>query len=124
MGENNHQWMKRGKENSSWKSDEKITNYGYKKIRCLDHPFRDIDNFVFEHRLVAEKFLLNEENSIEIDGSKYLRDDYIVHHKDHNKLNNSVGNLQVMKKSEHSYLHAKETTLEKDPKTGRFLPRK
>lgn len=105
-GEKNHQYGLKGCENSSWKSDKKVTNYGYIKIRCLEHPFKDCDGFVFEHRLIAEKYLLNNENSIEINGKKYLKPNYAVHHKDENKINNNPENLEIMTKEEHSKIHA------------------
>lgn len=124
-GANNHQYGLRGKLNPTWKSDEKISNYGYKMIRVLEHPFCNCDGFVFEHRLIAEKYLLNDENSIEIDGEKYLKKEYIVHHKDKNRLNNNIENLEVMKKSEHSSRHSAEKLNEiKRDSLGRFLPRK
>lgn len=34
---------------------------------------------------------------------------YVVHHKDGNKLNNDVSNLQILTKEEHYYLHKKIT---------------
>lgn len=105
-GEKNHQYGLKGNKNSSWKSDKKITSYGYIKVRSLDHPFRDCDGFVFEHRLIAEKYLLSDENSVEINGKKYLKPNYTVHHKDENKLNNKIENLQIMTKEEHSRIHA------------------
>ncbi len=37
---------------------------------------------------------------------------YEVHHKDHDKDNNDISNLQLMKKSEHSRLHGEELTEE------------
>lgn len=107
-GEKNHQYGLKGNKNASWKSDKKITNYGYVKIRCLDHPFKDCDGFVFEHRLIAERYLLNEENSIEINGKRYLKEEYAVHHLDGNKQNNVLENLQVISKQEHSKLHSLE----------------
>lgn len=48
--------------------------------------------------MVAEKYLLTEENSIEINGQKYLSPDYDVHHIDFNRLNNDKNNLYVLKK--------------------------
>ena len=122
IGEHNHQYGLKGEKNSSWKSNEKINYYGYRLIRVLDHPFANCNGFVFEHRLVAEKYLLNEENSIEINGKKYLKKEYSVHHKDFNRLNNDVSNLVVLLKSEHSALHNKLNIRKKDPKTGRFMP--
>ena len=106
-GNKNHQYGLKGNKNSSWKSDKKITNYGYIKIRCLEHPFRDCDGFVFEHRLIAEKFLLNKENSIQINGKLYLKPEYIVHHIDMNRKNNKMSNLKVMTLGEHTRLHSK-----------------
>lgn len=106
-GENNHQYGLKGSANASWKSDKKESRYGYIQIRCLNHPFRDADDFVFEHRLVAEKYLLTDENSVEIDGKKYLRPEYVVHHKDFARTNNRPENLQIMTKEEHQAFHAK-----------------
>lgn len=107
-GVNNPQYGLRGQLSASWKSDRKITNYGYVKIRCLDHPFKDCDGFVFEHRLVAEKYLLTEENSILINEKRYLKPEYSVHHIDENKLNNDIKNLKIMTKSEHISYHRKK----------------
>lgn len=106
-GENNPNYNNRGKDNPIWKSDSKISSYGYILIRQPDHPFKNCDDFVFEHRLVAEKYLLNDENSVIVDGKKYLSPDYIVHHKDHNRQNNTPDNLAVMTLAEHSRLHTK-----------------
>ena len=120
-GEGNHQYGLKGRLNLSWKSDKKITNYGYLKIRVLNHPFKDIDDMVFEHRLVAEQHLLTEENSVIIDNKSYLKPTYSVHHIDGNKLNNNVENLMVMTKAEHSRLHNLAQRRERNSVTGRFL---
>lgn len=120
-GENNHQYGLRGNLNASWKSDERINSKGYRLIRCPDHPFRDQDDFVFEHRLVAERYLLDDRNSIIVNGKKYLSPDYVVHHKDFNRLNNSVENLQVMEKNEHQKLHTKLNPQLTDPVSGKFV---
>lgn len=107
-GEKNHQYGLKGKLNASWKKDKRISSYGYILVRQLQHPFRNGDDMVFEHRLVAEKYLLNEDNSIEIDGKKYLRPDFIVHHIDGNKKNNDINNLKIMTLSEHTSYHMKK----------------
>ena len=113
-GEGNHQYGLKGSKNSSWKFDRKTTYWGYIKVRVLDHPFRDSEDMVFEHRLVAEKYLLNEENSVLIDGKRYLKPEYAVHHIDENKKNNNVENLLVMTKKEHMSYHSKKRYLEKN----------
>ena len=120
-GGSNHQYGLKGSSNSTWKSDYKITNYGYRKIRVLEHPLRDCDDFVFEHRLVAEKYLLNDDNSIEIDGVKYLNPKLEVHHIDNNKLNNDICNLMILTKSEHSKLHYRTKNLKRDNRTDKLI---
>ena len=49
---------------------------------------------ILEHRLVMEKHL-----------GRALRDDEDIHHKNRNRSDNRLSNLQVMSKSEHSSLH-------------------
>lgn len=118
-GEKNHQYGLKGSKNATWKHDIKLSRYGYVMVRSLEHPFRQKDDFVFEHRLIAEKYLLNDENSIDVDGKKYLKEDYVVHHKNFDKTDNRVENLQVMTKREHQSLHAKLNPREID-ELGRF----
>jgi len=33
---------------------------------------------------------------------------FCIHHKDHNKSNNKISNLEALSKSDHAKLHAKE----------------
>ena len=96
---------RKGKKNPNWKSDTKISRYGYIMDRAHDHPFKNVDGFVFRHRLIAEKYLLTPENSVEIEGKKYLKKEYDVHHKNFDKLDNSPENLEIMTRSDHSKLH-------------------
>ena len=85
---------------------------GNKKIHCgyywvylPQHPLATKSGYIREHRLVAEQFLLTEENYIEISGQKYLSPEFEVHHKDLNKLNNDPSNLEVLTPSEHAKKH-------------------
>lgn len=119
-GCNNHQYGLKGDKNASWKSDKHISRYGYIQIRKLDHPFRDSDDFVFEHRLVAEEFLLNYNNSVEINGKKYLHPDYVVHHINFNRQDNRVENLMILTKQQHQQLHNLLNNNKRNPDTGRF----
>lgn len=118
-GEGNHQYGLRGDKNASWKSDEKVTRYGYIAKRCLEHPFRGKDDFVLEHRLVAEEYLLTDENSVVVNGKRYLSPEYEVHHKNFDRKDNRPENLQVLTRSEHQRLHIKLNPCDKD-ELGRF----
>lgn len=106
-GENNHQFGLKGNLNPTFKSDKKITNYGYIMIRSLSHPFRNKNDFVFEHRLVieanADKF--NDKYFTIINGKKYLKKEYEVHHKNEIKTDNRIENLAILTKIEHRRLH-------------------
>lgn len=122
VGKNNHQYGLRGELNDSWKGGRKLTRYGYIAVQCIGHPFAvGRGEYVLEHRLVAEKYLLTDENSVEIDGKRYLSPKYIVHHKNHVRTDNSLENLEVMLKSKHSSIHSLESPRPRDEKTGRFI---
>lgn len=122
-GEGNHQYGIRGKDNASWKNDRFETHYGYYAVRDRDHPFAHSDGTVLEHRLVAEKYLLNEDNSVKINGKMYLSPEFIVHHKNHNRKDNRPENLEIMRRDEHSAMHNKENPMPRDSKTQRFISR-
>ena len=107
-GESNPNYGNRGSKNPLWKSDAKVSVYGYMLRRMPDHPFANCDGFVFEHRLIADQNLLTPESTIMIDGKPYLSPAYVVHHKDHNRLNNCVDNLEIMTHADHTKLHAQE----------------
>ena len=58
------------------------------------HPAASTQGYVLEHRLVMEEFL-----------GRPLADDEIVHHVNHDTLDNRPENLEVMTQSEHASLH-------------------
>ena len=79
--------------NSKWKGGIKIHGYGYRLVASPDHPFKDKQGYVREHRLVMEKHL-----------GRYLRLDELVHHKNHIKTDNRIENLELTTRSEHKKL--------------------
>lgn len=122
-GSGNHQYGLKGKRNSSWKGGRKLTRYGYWTVQCIGHPFAvKPGEYVLEHRLVAEKYLLTPENSVIINGKSYLSPNFIVHHKNGNRLDNRPENLLVMKKADHSKLHSTENVKKMERSSdGRFI---
>lgn len=75
-----------------WKGG-RIINGGYILVYYPEHPNK-ISRYIFEHRLVMEKHL-----------GRYLDDGEVVHHKNGDKQDNRIENLQIMTYSDHSKLH-------------------
>ena len=105
VGEGNSQYGKTGERSSKWNGGRRRW-CGYWMVQCPGHPFgRGPNEYVFEHRIVAEQYLLTEDNSVLIDGKRYLSPRFVVHHKNEVTDDNRPENLQVMTKSEHQRLH-------------------
>lgn len=105
LGENNPNYGNRGESNPLYKNGDRIFQ-GYRLIHISEeHPFAINKYWIREHRYIAEKYLMTEEQSIEVNGKRYLNPIYDVHHKDENRLNNDTSNLQILTRSDHSKLH-------------------
>lgn len=83
--------------NYFWRGGKYIDKLGYVLIKDRNHPYCDSKGYVREHRIVMEKKL-----------NRYLLPSEVVHHKDENKLNNQIENLELMTASEHVSLHKKK----------------
>ena len=86
--ENNNHWLKGG------------TIKGYHFYNVF---FKGKQYTLYAHRLVAEYFLPNP------DPENFN----IVHHKDSNKLNNNLSNLEWMSVKEHNNIHAQRHFVQK-----------
>lgn len=84
---------RRGELASNWRGGRMRTNAGYIMVNAPDHPYAR-NGRVFEHRLVMEHYL-----------GRYLEPDEIVHHKDGNKQNNTIENLELIHNGEHISAH-------------------
>ena len=69
-------------------------NNGYEVIYAPTHPLARKNGFVYKHRLIYEEKL-----------GRYLNRCEIIHHKDGNKLNNSLDNLELLTHHMHGVLH-------------------
>lgn len=73
---------------------KRIIRYdGYVLLKIPGYP-NSVNGYILEHRYVMEQHL-----------GRSLRSDEIVHHKDKNKQNNSLDNLELTTNSEHNRLH-------------------
>ncbi|TCI26737.1 hypothetical protein EVJ32_05010 [Exiguobacterium sp. SH5S4] len=105
-GDKNPNYGNRGSKNPIFKGGRKRN--GYTLIYMRDkHPFTDCNNYVFEHRLVAENELpMTDEQKVEIDGKFYLKREYDFHHKNQIKDDNRSENLEIVSRSEHMAIHS------------------
>jgi hypothetical protein len=77
------------------------TTLGYLYFIDVEHPLATGNSGrVYLHRHLAS-----------IHSNKWLSSSEHVHHKDGNKLNNSIDNLEILSAKEHAALHATKNTL-------------
>jgi len=87
-------------ESNKWKNGKFKTYSGYIIIHYPNHPFCNVQGYVFEHRLIMEKKL-----------GRYLKSKEIVHHINGIKEDNRIENLMLFKNnSEHTIYHKKFPT--------------
>lgn len=73
-------------------SSRGINEYNY--ARVPDHPKSDKYGNVLAHRVIMENYI-----------GRLLKEDECVHHKNGDKKDNRIENLELCKKSNHSRLH-------------------
>lgn len=73
-----------GSRNPAWNGGRQIDGDGYVLIHCPDHPHATLAGYVREHRLVMEKHL-----------GRYLKRGEVVHHKNKDKQDNRLSNLEL-----------------------------
>jgi hypothetical protein len=80
-----------------WEIEKIVSKGEYLYAVVRNHPKATILGYVFEHRIVVENSL-----------GRILSDTEVVHHKNGNKKDNRIENLEVLDYKEHARLHALE----------------
>ena len=80
-----------------WNNGKLMTQDGYALIRVgISHPMADPNGYCREHDLIMASFL-----------GRPLRENEIVHHKNEDKTDNRIENLQLSTKSGHNQIHGR-----------------
>lgn len=99
-----------GSQSPRWNSGTIVASTGYVKIRVgPGHPLADPNGYAYEHLVVWVAA-----------GNKRPGASEIIHHKNGDKLDNRIANLELMTRADHNRLHNAERG--RDSK-GRLLPR-
>lgn len=75
----------------------KLQNNGYVIAYAPKHPHAHRDGYVMLHTILIERNI-----------GRYLNADEVVHHINHDRKDNRIENLQLMKKKDHMSMHMKE----------------
>lgn len=97
-----------GQANPAWKGGRVGHSQGYILTKANSHPF-SVNGYVFEHRLVIEQWMREEAPDhpflVEIGGTKYLKRELEVHHKNEVKADNRRENLVACTSGAHRDMH-------------------
>lgn len=94
----------KGDKNPHWKGGVIVHRDGYLYRRSADHPNQS-NGYVFEHRLVIEDEMRQKAPDHPFMVNGYLAKELSVHHRDHDRLNNSPENLMAMTPEAHAGWH-------------------
>lgn len=83
-----------GENGTNWQGGRWVHKDGYIVLTMRGYPGADKRGSIFEHRYVMEQHI-----------GRLLLADEIVHHKNGNRQDNSIDNLQLLTRSEHIPIH-------------------
>lgn len=101
-----------GAANPSWKGGVVAHSGGYRMQWVgSSHPFA-VGGYILQHRKVMEDHLRETDPSspflVRLGDQVYLSRDFDVHHRDENKANNALDNLECLAPGAHRALHAEK----------------
>lgn len=94
-----------------WKPGGSVASNGYVKIRLgKGHPLADPNGYAYEHLVVWVSA-----------GNARPGPGQILHHKNEDKTDNRIGNLELLTRGEHNAHHLQDSG-RRCPDTGRLIP--
>ncbi len=99
-----------GAAHPAWKGGSEIDRDGYIRAYAPAHPWPRRNGYVREHVRVMELSL-----------GRRIKPGEVVHHKDHDRRNNALDNLELMGRGEHSRAHRRKDVADRNrDEQGRF----
>ena len=98
-----------GKLAANWRGGRRIeSGSGYILIYSPEHPFPNSDKYVYEHRLIMEKYL-----------GRFLKRTEHIHHINGKPADNRIENLKLCSRGASD--HIRQHIHRHNPKNGRFI---
>lgn len=97
----------KGSHAGRWNANKIVSSHGYSRIRVgKSHPLSDPNGYAYEHLVVWVSC-----------GNQRPASGQIIHHKNGDKTDNRIENLEVITKSKHNSIH---NVKKQRDKRGRF----
>lgn len=90
---------RKGADHPAWKGGSRLSHDGYVRTYAPDHPWPRLGGYVYEHVRVVELSI-----------GRRLKPGEVVHHRDHNRTNNELSNLEIQGAGDHSRHHRQQDT--------------
>ena len=102
---------KSGAQHPAWKGGQTVDRDGDIRTYAPNHRWPRRSGYVLEHVRVMELAI-----------GRRIAPNEVVHHKDHDKQNNELGNLELMTRGEHPRHHRDhDVNLRERDSSGRFM---